>query len=187
VPEATDLLRQPHLARSLKLIAEQGPEAFYEGEIAQRIGEFMAANGGLLAASDFSGFKARWGEPWHTTYRDVEFYGQPPPSQGFIIGQELNVFEGYDPASLSEPDRLHIMVEAKKLAFADRSRYLCDPEFNDVPMDILLSKDHARRQRGRIGPTAATGVQPLDLALAGGETTYMCAVDGQGNAVSFIQ
>jgi gamma-glutamyltranspeptidase/glutathione hydrolase len=160
---------------------------FYEGEIAQRIGEFMAANGGIVAAADFSGFQPRWGQPWHVTYRDVDFYGQPPPSQGFIIGQELNVFEGYDPASISEPDRIHVMVEAKKLAFADRTRYLCDPEFTPVPLDVLLSKDHASRQRERIGASAASGVKALDLALAGGETTYMCAVDGEGNAVSFIQ
>ncbi len=187
VPEPTDVLRQPDLAGSLKLIAQHGPSVFYEGEIAQRIGEFMAANGGIVAAADFSGFQPRWGQPWHVTYRDVDFYGQPPPSQGFIIGQELNVFEGYDPASISEPDRIHVMVEAKKLAFADRTRYLCDPEFTPVPLDVLLSKDHASRQRERIGASAASGVKALDLALAGGETTYMCAVDGEGNAVSFIQ
>jgi gamma-glutamyltranspeptidase len=171
----------------LKLIAQHGSEVFYEGELARRIGEAMAADGGLLAASDFSGFKPRWSQPWHVTYRGVDFYGQPAPSQGFIIGQQLNIFEGYDPASLSEPDRIHIMVEAKKLGFADRDRYLCDPEFTPVPMDLLLSKDHAARQRSRIGASAAAGVRALDLSLAGGETTYMCAVDGQGNAVTFIQ
>jgi len=187
VPGPTELLRQQDLGRSLKSIAQHGPGVFYEGEIAQRIGEFMAANGGLLAASDFAGFKPRWGEPWRVSYRDVDFYGQPPPSQGFIIGQELNVFEGYDPASLSEAERIHVMVEAKKLAFADRARYLCDPEFHAVPLEVLLSKDHAARQRGRIGATAAGNIQALDLAAAGGETTYMCAADGQGNAVSFIQ
>jgi len=193
VPAPTDLLVQTNLAASLKLIAQHGPNIFYEGEIAQRIGEYMAANGGLLAAGDFIGFKPRWGQPWHVSYRDVDFYGQLPPSQGFIIGQELNVFEGYDPKALSEPDRLHVMVEAKKLAFADRARYLCDPEFHAVPLDLLLSKDHAARQRARIGATAATNVQAFDLAAfavrggPGGETTYMCAVDGQGNAVSFIQ
>jgi gamma-glutamyltranspeptidase len=187
VPEMTDVLRQPNLARSLKLIAQHGPSAFYEGELAQRIGEFMAANGGILAASDFSGFKARWGEPWRIRYRDVDFYGQPPPSQGFIIGQELNIFEAYDPASMTEADRIHVMVEAKKLGFADRGRYLCDPDYHTVPLDVLLSKEHAARQRSRIGDRAASQVEALDLAMAGGETTYMCAVDGQGNAVSFIQ
>ena len=187
VPMPTDLLVQTNLAASLKLVAQHGPNVFYAGEIAQRIGEYMASNGGLLAAGDFAGFKPRWGQPWHVSYRDADFYGQLPPSQGFIIGQELNVFEGYDPKALSEPERLHVMVEAKKLAFADRARYLCDPEFHAVPLDVLLSKDHAARQRARIGATAATNVQALDLAVAGGETTYMCAVDGQGNAVSFIQ
>ncbi|HEX6511682.1 MAG TPA: gamma-glutamyltransferase [Chloroflexota bacterium] len=187
VPEPTELLLQPDLARSLELIAHDGPAAFYEGEIAQRIGESVTAAGGILAAPDFSGFKPRWGQPWRVGYRDVDFYGQPPPSQGFIIGQELNVFEAYDPRALSEAERLHIMVEAKKLAFADRSRYLCDPEFHPVPLDVLLSNEHAGRQRERIAPHAAAGVQALDLAVAGGETTYMCAVDGQGNAVSFIQ
>jgi gamma-glutamyltranspeptidase/glutathione hydrolase len=188
VPDPTDLLRQTNLAATLKLLAQKGAEVFYEGEIAQRIGEFMAANGGLIAASDFSGFKPRWGQPWRVTYRDVDFYGQPPPSQGFIIGQELNVFEAYDPKAMSEAERLHVMIEAKKLAFADRARYLADPEFHSVPLDVLLSKDHAARQRARIQPTAAGEVQALDLALAGGgETTYMCAVDGEGNAVSFIQ
>src|SRR6185437_638500 len=169
VPAATDLLVQANLAASLELIAQHGASVFYEGELAQRIGDFMASNGGLLRASDFSGFTPRWGTPWHVAYRDVDFYGQLPPAQGFIIGQELNVFERYDPKSLSEPERLHVMVEAKKLAFADRARYLCDPEFHAVPLDVLLSKDHAARQRARIGATAATKVEALDLAVAGGE------------------
>lgn len=187
VPEATHVLRQPHLAASLRLIAEGGPEVFYEGELAQRIGEAVVASGGLLTAKDFSGFKTRWGQPWHVSYRDVDFYGQLPPSQGFIIGQELNVLEDFDPRGLGEAERLHIMVEAKKLAFADRARYLCDPEFHPVPLDLLLSKEHAARQRARIGATAASNVQALDLAMAGGETTYLCAVDDAGNAASFIQ
>ncbi len=183
----TELLRQPNLARSLTLIAEQGPAVFYEGELAQRMGEAFAADGGLITAADFSGFKPRWSDPWRVNYRGVDFYGQPAPSQGFIIGQQLNIFEGYDPHSLSEPDRIHIMVEAKKLGFGDRDRYLCDPEFTPVPMDLLLSKDHAARQRARIGDTANKRVEALDLTMAGGETTYMCAMDGQGNAVTFIQ
>lgn len=187
VPAPTDLLRQPNLAFTLKLLAQKGAEVFYEGEIAKRIGDFMAANGGLIAASDFSGFKPRWGQPWRVSYRDVDFYGQLPPSQGFIIGQELNVFETYEPKAMAEADRLHVMIEAKKLAFADRARYLCDPEYHPVPLDLLLSKDHAARQRARIQPTAAGNVEALELSVAGGETTYMCAVDGQGNAVSFIQ
>jgi gamma-glutamyltranspeptidase / glutathione hydrolase len=188
VPGPTELLIQPQLAATLNLVARGGAEVFYEGEIARRIGEFMAGAGGIMAASDFSGFKPRWSEPLRTTYRDVEWYGQPAPSQGFIIGQELNIFESYDPHALSEAERLHIMIEAKKLGFADRLRYLCDPDFTPVPMDVLLSKEHAARQRQRIGDQAASGVKALDLAMAGGgETTYLCAADGQGNVISFIQ
>ncbi len=187
VPAATDLLRQPQLAGSLALIAQRGASVFYEGELAQRIGEAVTAAGGLIQARDLNGFQPRWSAPLHTTYRGLDWYGQPPPSQGFIIGQELNVFEGFDPHSMSEVERIHAMVEAKKLAFADRARYLCDPDFHPVPLEQLLAKDHAERQRRRIGSSAAGNVLAPDLLPTGGETTYLCAMDAQGNAVSFIQ
>jgi gamma-glutamyltranspeptidase/glutathione hydrolase len=165
------------------LIAEDGPAAFYRGPIAERLGEFMASAGGLLTADDLAGYSVRWFEPLRTRYRDVECCWQPPSSQGFIIGQELNVFAGFSPASMSLEERIHVQVEAKKLAFADRDRYLGD----GASVAALLSSEHAERQRARIGPTAADEVQALELAAAGGETTYLSVVDRAGNAVSFIQ
>ncbi len=186
VPKAGSLLVQSDLARSLGLIARNGAAAFYEGEIAQQIAEYMAANGGLMTVADLAGFEPQWKDPIHTAYRGVEFYGQPAPSQGFIIGQELNLLEGFDPRTLEASELLHVMVEAKKLSFADRLRYLGDPDFSPVPMETLLSKAHAERQRKRIGPKASNDVRALDLA-PGGETTYLSVVDQRGNAISFIQ
>ncbi|MHB8618011.1 MAG: gamma-glutamyltransferase [Chloroflexota bacterium] len=188
VPRPTEVLRQPQLASSLRSIAAQGPAALYGGELGRRVGEFLAAHGGVLAAHDLDGFQPHWKEPIGTAYRGTDFYGQPPSSQGFIVAQELNVLEGFEVASLSRPALIHLMVEAKKLAFADRDRYLCDPAFHNMPIDQLISKERAEKQRRRID-VARAGVEPaaLDLAPAGGETTYLCAIDGQGNAISFIQ
>ncbi|MBV8083723.1 MAG: gamma-glutamyltransferase [Chloroflexi bacterium] len=182
-PGATDVLRQPDLAASLRLIASEGAAAFYRGRLAERIGAFMASVGGLVTADDLANYSVRWSEPLRTAYRDVECRWQPPSSQGFIIGQELNVFSGYSPAALSLDERVHVMVEAKNLAFADRDRYLGD----GASVSELLSAGHADRQRSRIGSSAAGQVEALELAAAGGETTYLCVVDGMGNAVSFIQ
>jgi gamma-glutamyltranspeptidase/glutathione hydrolase len=182
-PAPTHLLRQPDLAASLRLIASEGASAFYRGPLAERIGAFMASVGGLLTADDLAHYGVRWSDPLRTRYRDVECCWQPPSSQGFIIGQELNVFDGYSPAAMSLEDQVHVMVEAKKLAFADRDRYLGD----GASVAALLSRDHAERQRARIASTAAGDVEALELAAAGGETTYLCVVDRAGNAVSFIQ
>ncbi|HUZ78000.1 MAG TPA: gamma-glutamyltransferase [Chloroflexota bacterium] len=183
VPAAGDVLVQADLAASLETLAAQGAKAFYRGELAQRIVECMAAEGGLIAAADLDQFRPQWKPPIHVSYRGVDVFGQPAPSQGFIMAEELNILEGCDPRALRPGELQHIMIEAKKLAFADRSAFLGDPDFAAVPMDRLLSKGHAARQRERIGEHAEAAYQ----AESGGETTYLAVVDRWGNAVSFIQ
>ncbi|MDE3075962.1 MAG: gamma-glutamyltransferase, partial [Chloroflexota bacterium] len=188
LPGPTDLLPQVDLAASLRALAAHGARALYDGELAQRIGEHVAASGGILAAADLAGFHSQWKEAVRTSYRDAEFYGQPPSSQGFIVAQELNILEGFEPRSMGTAELIHTMVEAKKLAFADRDRYLADPEHYPVPLQELVSKEHAARQRERIDPgRAAQGPRALPIGQAGGETTYLCAVDRDGNAISLIQ
>lgn len=181
------LLRQPDLAWTLRQIAQDGRDAFYNGAITERILHHSGRHDGLFAAEDFAQHQTQITAPIQTTYRGYRIHGQPPVSQGHILLQELNIVEGYDLAAFghNSADAIHVQVEAKKLAFADRYAYLGDPAFVQVPMEPLLSKTYATRQRERIAldrvltnPTA--GVFPKD-------TTYFLTADAQGNAVSFIQ
>lgn len=184
-----DVLVQPDLARTLCEIAERGPEAFYRGDIAHRIVQSTKEIGGLLREEDLANHESRWYEPLTTTYRGYQVYGQPPVSQGHILLQELNIVEGFDLSALQHngPDYVHLLVEAKKLAFADRQRYLGDPDFVRVPLGVLLSKEYAANQRRQIGQRAAALPAAGDTSPYDGNTTYLAVVDAQGNCVSFIQ
>jgi gamma-glutamyltranspeptidase/glutathione hydrolase len=180
-------LRQPDLAWTLRRIAEGGRDAFYAGPITERFLSFGREHDGLFAAEDFAAHRTEVRDPIRVAYRDHTVHGQPPPSQGHILLQELNLVEGFDLAGMghNSADAIHVGVEAKKLAFADRAAYLGDPRFVDVPLDTLLSKPYADGRRGLIdlqrAATHATAGQ-IDH-----DTTYFCVADGEGNAVSFIQ
>lgn len=184
-----EILIQRHLADTLETIAK-GARVFYEGNIGGRISDHFRRLGGLLGQSDLSQYSSRWSEPIKTTYRDYTVFEQPPVSQGHILLQELNIVEGFDLVKLghNSADCIHVMAEAKKLAFADRLRYLGDPEFVKVPLELLLSKKYAAHRRAQIDMKRATKMIAHDrFENLGRDTTYFAIVDGDGNAVSFIQ
>jgi len=151
-PRTGAVLRQPDLGRSLARLAAEGPEAFYQGEVAGRIVEHVAVGGGFLTRDDLARHAARWQRPISTTYRDCTVFQTPPPTQGFTLLQALNLVETFDVASLSpqSPDHLHVLVEALKLAYADRDRYLGDPDHVPVPLATLLDKTYAATRRARL-------------------------------------
>jgi len=186
--EPGENLLQKDLAKTLKKIA-QGSD-FYRGEIASAIAKFSQENHGLLSEEDLERYQSRWYAPISTTYRDYKVFEQPPVSQGHILLQELSIVEGFDLAKLGHntAEAIHVMVEAKKLAFADRINYLSDPDFVTIPLKKLLSKEHAAKQRARINMTQAMSKPvPHGNLKFEGDTTYFAVVDRERNAVSFIQ
>lgn len=152
-----EVRRNPDLARTYRTIAEEGRDAFYEGKIAEAIVRFSAGNGGIMTMEDFRRHRAQWQSPISTTYRGHTVYEAPPNSSGHVLLQMLSMVERFDLSSLGHdsPERLHLLVEAKRLAFADREAYLADPEFTDVPVDGLLSKEYAAARSALIGPERA--------------------------------
>ncbi len=188
IPQDGERFRQPDLARSLRAIAEGGRDVFYTGEVGRAIAAFSQSNGGFLAEADLAAHRSNWVAPISGVYRGYRVYEFPPNSQGLAALEMLNILDGYDLAALGHqtPEYLHLLIEAKKLAFADRDHYISDPDFVAIPLDRLLSQDYAAQQRARIDRArAAVQVQPgRELE---GDTIYLCAVDGEGNAVSLIQ
>ena len=189
-PKAGQILIQKDLAGTFKKIADGGREAFYKGEIAKEIIRFSKEQGGLLSERDFAEQRSRWDEPISTTYRGYTVHEFPPNSSGHILLQELNIVELFDMKQLGHytADSIHMMVEAKKLAFADRERYNADPEYTDIPLKEMISKEYARKQVTRIQMNlAATEIPPGNPRKASSDTTYFAVVDKEGNAVSHIQ
>jgi gamma-glutamyltranspeptidase/glutathione hydrolase len=189
-PRAGDVFKNPALARSYRALAEQGWDGFYKGRLAGAIVAFSEQNGGLLTPKDFADHTSTWVEPVSTVYRGYEIWELPPPGQGAAVLQMLNLLEGYDLRALGprSPDYWHLLVEAKKLAYADRARFYSDPDFGKVPTAGLIAKAYAERRRKLINPArAATDVEPGDPKLGRGETVYLCVVDKDRNCVSLIQ
>ena len=187
VPAGGEILRCPDLAASFRMIAERGPAAVYGGPIGQAIANTLQAEGAFLTAADIAAHESEWVEPLSTTYRGHRLFEMPPPTQG-IVGLELaNMAEGYNIAALGRntAEQIHLLVEAKKLAFVDRDTHVADPMFYDVPVQRFISKEYAAEQRARIDPTRAFTDQP-DPA-GGGDTIYLCVVDRDGMCVSLIQ
>jgi gamma-glutamyltranspeptidase/glutathione hydrolase len=186
-PTPGSLFRQRDLAKSIRLIAEGGRDVFYRGELAKRIGDFLAANGGVLSADDFVDHETIVGPPLATTYRDYHVYQTGLPTQGFLLLEALNIVEHDDVAKLGVDcaGGVHLLAEAMKLAFADRLAYTGDPRFVDTPLATLISKPWATRRHAAIDPNrAADDVVAGDLKA--GDTTYLCAIDGDGMMVSLI-
>ncbi len=187
VPRLGEVFRQPDLARSLALLAEKGPEDFYEGELAERIVRGLNAAGGLLTARDFAGHRSDWVTPISVGYGRYRVCNLPPSTQGISSLQILAMAEAADLRRLPEgsADWCHFLVEATKLAFADRDRFVTDPDFAEIPVEKLLSESHARACAARVdGKRAGSFTSLLDPA---GDTVWLGAVDGRGNAVSLIQ
>jgi len=188
-PAVGSTFRNPLLARTYRLIAAGGRDAFYRGEIAQKIVAFSQRGGGLFAMRDFEDHTSTWVDPVSTTYRGYRVWELPPPGQGISALQMLNILEGYDLKSMgtSSADWWHLFLEAKKLAYADRARFYADPQFAQVPVAELISKEYAQRRRALIDmKRAANAVEPGNPRL-GGDTIYLCVVDKDRNCVSLIQ
>ena len=189
-PAKGDIFKNPALAQTLRLIGETNGEAFYKGEIAEKMDAFMQANGGFLRKADFEKHTATWVDPVSVNYRGYDVYELPPNGQGIAALQMLNVLEGYDLRQMgfNSPDALHVMVEAKKLAWADRAKFYADPEFSKVPLAGLLSDSYAAERRKLIDMSrAAKSVDAGNPAMRDGDTIYMCAADDEGNMISLIQ
>ncbi|KAB8312411.1 gamma-glutamyltransferase [Erwinia endophytica] len=184
-------LVQRNLAHSLELIAQRGPDAFYKGPIADQIAKEMAAHGGLIDQADLASYKAVERKPVSGSYRGYEVYSMPPPSSGGIhIVQILNILENFDLAKMGfgSADAMQVMAEAEKYAYADRSEYLGDPDFIQVPTSALTSKAYAKSLAQQIDLNKArpsTDIKPGKLApYESNQTTHFSVVDGQGNAVA---
>ena len=158
-----DIVRNPDLARTLRAIAAQGPDAFYRGEVAKNTAAFLKANGGIISEADLASYQPFEDAPIHVNYRGVEVYECPPNSQGFVMLEALNILEGY---KLKEMGRnsapyLHAITESLKLSFADRNAYVGDPKFvPNIPMQALLSKEYAAVRRTQIDPNRAIAGEP---------------------------
>ena len=190
VPLVGRRLVQNDLAQSIQKIAAQGPDGFYRGTIAKNLVRLSQAQGGFFAKQDLEKHHSEWVQPLQATYKGHEICTVPPNSQGIALLMQARILEHLDPAKLAPAgsDWIHYMVEAKKLAFADRDRYVCDPGFKPVPVDRLLSVEHGRKQFARIQPDrAATQVQAEEFTNGGQDTVYLAVVDQKGNAVSLIQ
>ena len=187
-PRAGEIFRQPNLARTLRTLALGGRDAFYKGEVAKAIADYCKKNGGFISLADLAAQKSEWVDPISTTYRGYTVYEIPPNGQGLTALLTLNILEGFDLATLSkQPVRYyHTLIEATKLAFADRNRYIADPAFSKVPVAELLSKDYAAKRRALINPNKALDSPPPGEINVGSDTTYFAVVDKDGNAVSFI-
>ncbi len=189
-PAEGDIFKNPALAHTLRLIGEKGRDVFYRGEIADQIDAFMQANGGYLRKADFEAHHSDWVDPVSTNYRGYDVYELPPNGQGIATLEMLNILEGYDLKSLGflAPQTIHYMVEAKKLAWADRAKFYADPAFAEIPVAGLISKEYAAGRRKLIDPNHAANSYPAgNPALEHGDTIYMCTADDAGNMVSLIQ
>ena len=190
-PREGELFRNPALAKTLRLIGEKGRDAYYKGPIAEAIVRFSKANGGFFSLEDFARHRSTWDAPISTDYRGYTVWELPPNSQGLAALQLLNILENFDLKAMGRdsPDFWHVMVEAKKLAFADRARYYADPAFVKIPMEQLLSKDYAKKRAALIDMRhAAMTDAPGEVAVLNRkETTYLCTADESGMMVSLIQ
>ena len=187
-PRKGEIFRNPRLASTLTKIARGGRNAFYKGEIARTIADYMKKQGGFLSFQDMASHRSEWVDPVSTNYRGYDVWELPPNGQGIATLQMLNILEGSDIGSMDygSAEYIHRLVEAKKLVFEDRAKYYADPAFNDIPVDRLISKGYATQRRKLIDPRrAAKSYEPGNLSQ--GETVYLTVADREGNMVSMIQ
>lgn len=184
-PREGEVLRQPRLARTLEAIAQQGPDAFYRGELGQEVVRSLRAVGGLLSAQDLAEHTSSWVEPLSTRYRDVVVYELPPNSQGMVALMMLTMLR-YLPAGplrAGGAGYLHLLAEVARLAYADRESYLTDPDHMSIDPHSLLSDEYGRRGAARVRDEVASAA----LDGSPGDTAYLCTADADGNLVSLIE
>jgi gamma-glutamyltranspeptidase/glutathione hydrolase len=190
-PEVGEIWKNPNLANTLESIANNGRDAFYKGDMARVIGEFMQANGGFLSYEDLASHHSSWVEPVSINYRGYDVWELPPNGQGIAALQILNIMEQQDVASMGfgSADYIHLFLEAKKLAFEDRARFYADPEFMDVSVENLISTEYAAKRNSLIDMKRAASEFPHGdpAILREGDTIYLTTADADGNMVSLIQ
>ena len=187
-PRAGEIFRNPNLARTFELVGREGRDAFYRGEIAEAIVHVIEEAGGVMSMEDLASHGSTWEEPISVNYRGLRVYECPPNGQGITALIALNLLGEFD-LSTQEPlstERLHLMIEAMRLAFADARWYVADPEFFNIPIQELLSREYAVERRKRIDPNRATVDQRHGTPVASSGTVYLSVVDKFGNACSFI-
>jgi gamma-glutamyltranspeptidase / glutathione hydrolase len=189
-PKTGDIFRNEDLARSLEIVAKGGRDAYYNGELARQIVEFSRSQGGTMTLEDLADYSSEWVEPISTVYRGWTVYELPPNSQGIAALEMLNIMSQYPMAQYGQNsvDSLHVMIEAKKLAYADLIRYVGDPRSSKIPLEGMLSLDYARARAGDIDmKKASCSVEAGAPPAEAGDTTYLSVVDRDGNMVSLIQ
>jgi len=188
-PEKGEIFKNPDLGNTLRLLAQHGRDAFYRGKITEKIDAYMRKNGGYLRFEDFDAHRSEWVEPVTTNYRGYDVFEIGGNVQGTAVLQMLNILEGFDLSEkgFASEETLHLLIEAKKLAFEDRAKHYADSDFQEVPFETLLSKEYAAERRKLIGERAlrdlSTGVEVLE----NGDTIYLTTTDKDGNMVSLIQ
>jgi gamma-glutamyltranspeptidase/glutathione hydrolase len=187
-PAKGEIFKNPFLANTLEKIAENGRDEFYKGSIARTIDQYMKEQGGFLSYEDLASHTSEWVEPLSTSYRGYDVWELPPNGQGIAALQILNILELYDIRSMGygSADYLHLFTEAKKLAYEDRAKFYSDPQFNDLPIQELISKEYAKKRNSLIDPDRAARNYPAG-DIGNGETIYMTVADKEGNMVSLIQ
>ncbi|MDA3929943.1 MAG: gamma-glutamyltransferase, partial [Prolixibacteraceae bacterium] len=187
-PVKGQVFKNPYLAKTLELIASKGRDIFYKGEIAQKIVDYMQAQGGFLSMKDFEDHHSDWVEPISTNYRGYDVWELPPNGQGTAVLQMLNTLENYDVAKMGfgSAEYMHLFIEAKKLAFEDRAKYYSDMDFNNLPIEQLISKEYASERNELINSEKAAHSYPAG-ELEQGNTIYLTVADSEGNMVSLIQ
>jgi gamma-glutamyltranspeptidase/glutathione hydrolase len=205
-PQVGEIFKNPGMAKTLQRIADEGPEVFYKGDIADKIVRCSEKKGGLFTAEDFADHRSDWVEPVSANYRGYDVYELPPATHGFVALEMLEILEGFDLKAMGAQtaDALHLMVEAKKLAFADRDRYLADRDCMKVTVKDLFSPervkglvrqirmDRAADEVETLPPSATLSAFPpgrgrMKEGTSGADTEYLAAADSEGNLVSFIQ
>lgn len=187
-PGKGEIFKNPFLAGTLELIAREGRDVFYKGEIAQKIVKYVQEQGGFLRLKDFEDHTSEWVEPISVNYRGYDVWELPPNGQGTAVLQMLNILENYDIAEMGfgSPEYMHLFIEAKKLAFEDRAKYYSDPDFNNLPIEELISKEYGKKQAGMLNPDRAANTYPA-WGMEHGNTIYLTTADKEGNMVSLIQ
>mgnify|MGYP004700967579 FL=1 len=186
VPQKGDLFKNPYLANTYKELAKNGRDAFYKGTIAKTMAQFIQEQGGLLTYDDLVSHNSQWVTPVSTNYRGYDIWELPPNGQGIAALQMLNIIEQYDFSTIDfgSADHLHIVNEAKKLAYEDRAKYYADMDFSKVPVEQLISKEYAKERKALIGNRAGTYKAGI---ISPGETVYLTVADKDGTMISLIQ
>jgi gamma-glutamyltranspeptidase/glutathione hydrolase len=185
-PRPGEIMRIPTLGETMRGIAAEGKDYIYRGEFARKLSEHVQRYGGWITPQDMANHTGTWDEPICAHYHGVTLYECPPNGQGLAAIIAANLASGFDLASMSEVDRVHTMIECMRLGFADAQQWVCDPYVVPIPLAELTSMNYASKRRKRIEAHRAAQRVPYGDPMAGSDTVYLCAVDGEGNACSFI-